>query len=447
MKKSGEKVDINHALIRGLRRGVAIYTNEVGFSCYRRQVQMLAQKGRLAVVFSDSALAYGVNMPFRSCIFCGDMGDALTPLIAQQMQGRAGRRGMDVQGSVIYLGMDWPYIENLMLGQISQVTGKEPRYPIMDLQLAMSESNNPTDLSHFIHDDEDSVPAFSNAIRKMNRSQKCFPTVSDEAMKMMTGATLEEFCEGKQSDDYFDISRKVIEGLGYVDSNLRLTMDHNVLSMVFEFGEMVPEAINLCVALEQLYFNFCYNKTNQFKQSDGTQNDFLAVLLHVVDRVPAEDGEESLQQYLRIEATADSSKTVNEGALAVWKETEDTLRGVKETIDALDIPQSEKDKMHLSVPPGAEGTTGPALDKGVYELITMKQKGFHEDQSIKRRNELKDRIVRLGQICLLAHNNLQQPHGKYDALEVHFRRLFSNIKYSVSDMMTQLTDQADLTEV
>jgi ATP-dependent RNA helicase DDX60 len=129
MKKSGESVDINHALIRGLRRGIAIYTNEVGFACYRRQVQMLAQKGRLAVVFSDEALAYGVNMPFRSCIFCGDMGDELTPLIAQQMQGRAGRRGLDVQGSVIYLGMDWPYIENLMLGQISQVTGKQPRYP------------------------------------------------------------------------------------------------------------------------------------------------------------------------------------------------------------------------------------------------------------------------------------------------------------------------------
>lgn len=129
MKKSGEAVDINHALIRGLRRGIAIYTNEVGFACYRRQVQMLAQKGRLAVVFSDEALAYGVNMPFRSCIFCGHMGNDLTPLIAQQMQGRAGRRGLDVQGSVIYLGMDWPYIENLMLGQISHVTGKYPRYP------------------------------------------------------------------------------------------------------------------------------------------------------------------------------------------------------------------------------------------------------------------------------------------------------------------------------
>jgi hypothetical protein len=44
MKKAGEKVDINHALIRGLRRGIAIYTSEVGFSCYRRQVQMLVKK-------------------------------------------------------------------------------------------------------------------------------------------------------------------------------------------------------------------------------------------------------------------------------------------------------------------------------------------------------------------------------------------------------------------
>merc|ERR1719223_2707893 len=221
MKKSGEKVDINHALIRGLRRGIAIYTKEVGFSCYRRQVQMLAQKGRLAVVFSDDALAYGVNMPFRSCIFCGDMGEDLTPLIAQQMQGRAGRRGMDVQGNIVYLGMEWPYIENLMLGQISQVTGKEPRYPTMALQLAIAEANDPDDLGHYIHDDEDCNPAFSAAIRKMQRSQGCFPTVSKDSMDMMSSTTLAEFCEGKTSDNYLELSRKVIKGLGYVDSDLR----------------------------------------------------------------------------------------------------------------------------------------------------------------------------------------------------------------------------------
>lgn len=441
MKKSGEQVDIDHALIRGLRRGIAIYTNEVGFSCYRRQVQMLAQKGRLAVVFSDSALAYGVNMPFRSCIFCGDMGDKLTPLIAQQMQGRAGRRGMDVQGSVIYVGMEWPYIENLMLGQISRVTGKEPRYPTMNLQLAIAQSNDPSDLHHYIHDDEGGNPAFSNAIRKMQRAQKCFPTVTEHAMKMMTGTTLEEFCEGKESHDYYAISLKVIEGLGYVDSDLRLTMDHNVITMVWEFGNMIPEAVHLCAVLEQLFFNYCYNKTNAFKESDATQNEFLSVLLHVVDRVPAKEGEESLQQLLRIETSSDSGKVVNEDLARVWNETEDILRDTRAKIDSLDIPPSQKDELYLTVP------LGTPLDKGVYEMISLKQKGFRDDQDTDRRNDLKDRIVKLGQICLIAHNNLQQPHGKYSALEVHFRKLFNNIKYSVSDMMTQLTDQPDLTEV
>jgi hypothetical protein len=131
----------------------------------------------------------------------------------------------------------------------------------------------------------------------------------------------------------------------------------------------------------------------------------------------------------------------------VWKETEEILHATQAKIDSLDIPQHEKEKMYLPVPLITDSSTDVPLDKGVYEMISLKQKGFRDDQDTDRRNELKDRIVKLGQICLIAHNNLQQPHGKYSALEVHFRKLFNNIKYSVSDMMTQLTDQADLTEV
>eukprot|EP00560_Eucampia_antarctica_P007037 CAMPEP_0197828754 /NCGR_PEP_ID=MMETSP1437-20131217/5277_1 /TAXON_ID=49252 ORGANISM="Eucampia antarctica, Strain CCMP1452" /NCGR_SAMPLE_ID=MMETSP1437 /ASSEMBLY_ACC=CAM_ASM_001096 /LENGTH=1255 /DNA_ID=CAMNT_0043430111 /DNA_START=43 /DNA_END=3810 /DNA_ORIENTATION=+ len=442
MKKSGEKVDVNHALIRGLRRGMAIYTNEVGFSCYRRQVQMLAQKGRLAVVFSDSALAYGVNMPFRTCLFCGDMGDKLTPLIAQQMQGRAGRRGMDVQGNVVYLGMEWSYIENLMLGQISMVTGKEPRYPLIAVQQALSASNDPSNTKHFIHDGEG---PFANALRKMERSQNCFPTVTEEMAEWMTGSALSDFCKGEEAESYLDLSMNVIKGLGYVDESMKLTMDHNVLSMVWEMHEDTPEAVHLCAVLEQLFIRFCYNKTKTFKESDSTQNEFLSVLCHVVDRLPAREGEESLQEMLRITSSVEG-KQLNEDAKQLWIETEGVLRDQKQLIDSLDVEQSAKDQLQLALPPG-DGELGPPLDKGMYEMIIFKQKGFREDQSVERRNDLKNRVVRLGQFCLIAHNNLQQPHGKYDALEVHFRRMFSNIKYSVADMMSQLTDQTDLTEV
>jgi hypothetical protein len=444
MKKAGEEVDINHALIRGLRRGIAIYTSEVGFSCYRRHVQILAQKGRLAVVFSDAALAYGVNMPFRSCIFCGDMGNELTPLIAQQMQGRAGRRGMDVQGNVVYFGMDWPYIENLMLGQISNVKGKEPRYPIIALQQALCASNDPGDTKLFVHTSEESF-AFANALRKIERTQKCFPTVTEEMMSMMTRESLSDFCDKNEVMDYFSLSSRVIQGLGYVYDDMRLKLDHNHLTMVWEMHFYLPEAIALSSVLELLYFRFCFRKTKVFMDSEATQNEFISVLIHVVDRVEAKVGDESLQDMLKLVQSDDGSKAFKEDAYSLWTETEESLCSLKNVIDSLDCTESDKRHMSLALSPSSG--IGPALDKGVYELLVFKQKGFRDDQDIKRRNELKNRVIKLGQISLIAHNNLQQPHGKLSALEPFFRRLFSNIKYCVADMMNQLTDQVDLTDV
>merc|ERR1719384_2370943 len=262
----------------------------------------------------------------------------------------------------------------------------------------------------------------------------------------MTSGILEDFTTGKEPDDYLDISRKVIQGLGYVDNDLRMMMDHNALTMVYEMSEYLPEAIHLCALLEQLYFSFCYQKTKSFKESDATQNSFLSVLVHAVDRFPPKEGEESLQQMLRLES-GNNGNVVNEDAIALWEETEQTLCEQKAVIDSLEIDESEKKKIHLVLPPGGDGSFGPPLDRGIYEMIILKQKGFHYGQSMERRNELKDRMIRLGKICLIAHNNLQQPHGKYSALEIHFRRLFTNIKYIISDMMTQLTDQEDQTMV
>eukprot|EP01042_Synura_sphagnicola_P029455 gene29455-37996_t len=87
-----------NALLRGLRRGIGLYIDEVSFPAYRRAVMRLANRGGLSVVLSDSSLSFGVNMPFRACVFCGEMGGMLDPLMAQQMSGRAGRRGLDEQG-------------------------------------------------------------------------------------------------------------------------------------------------------------------------------------------------------------------------------------------------------------------------------------------------------------------------------------------------------------
>jgi ATP-dependent RNA helicase DDX60 len=105
----GELKHPGHAFLRALRRGFGIYIDDASFPKYRRIVQKLAQQGKLAFVFSDESLAYGVNMPFRTCCFCESMDGILTPLLAQQMSGRAGRRGLDTQVHGILYYINYTY--------------------------------------------------------------------------------------------------------------------------------------------------------------------------------------------------------------------------------------------------------------------------------------------------------------------------------------------------
>ena len=52
-------------------------------------------------------------------------GRPLTPLLAA-VAGRAGRRGLDTQGNLVYLGMTWPRIRRLMVGTVPGIVGKTP---------------------------------------------------------------------------------------------------------------------------------------------------------------------------------------------------------------------------------------------------------------------------------------------------------------------------------
>ena len=58
--------------------------------------------------------------------------------VAQQMSGRAGRRGLDTQGNLLYMNMSWPKIQALMLGDIPAIVGRDPLYPTIALHHALS---------------------------------------------------------------------------------------------------------------------------------------------------------------------------------------------------------------------------------------------------------------------------------------------------------------------
>jgi hypothetical protein len=163
----------------------------------------------------------------------------------------------------------------------------------------------------------------------------------------MCDTTLEEFCHGQESDHYFQLSTNVVRLLGYLNHDMTLAMDHNVLSMVWELHDTLPEAIHLCAVLHQMYLRFCFKEKN-----DLTQHEFLSVLIHVVDRYPPKEGEESLQQMLGI-ASSEDGRSLSDDAKALWFETENIIREQKALIDSLNIDQLEKDMMHLTPPPAS----------------------------------------------------------------------------------------------
>ncbi len=89
--------------LEGLERGVAAHHAGM-LPAFKEVVEDLFQRKLLKVVFATETLALGVNMPARTVVleklekFNGEARVPITPGEYTQLTGRAGRRGIDVEG-------------------------------------------------------------------------------------------------------------------------------------------------------------------------------------------------------------------------------------------------------------------------------------------------------------------------------------------------------------
>ncbi|HVQ88979.1 MAG TPA: DEAD/DEAH box helicase, partial [Actinomycetes bacterium] len=97
-----------HDWLEGLERGFAAHHAGL-LPAFKEVVELLFIRGLVRIVFATETLALGINMPARTVViekltkWNGEVHADITPAEYTQLTGRAGRRGIDVEGDAVVL--------------------------------------------------------------------------------------------------------------------------------------------------------------------------------------------------------------------------------------------------------------------------------------------------------------------------------------------------------
>ncbi|KAK3724839.1 hypothetical protein LTR37_000887 [Vermiconidia calcicola] len=129
-------------LINALERGIGVHHAGMNRK-YRQVVEILFRKGFLRVVVATGTLALGINMPCKTVVFSGD-SVFLTALNYRQCAGRAGRRGFDLLGNVVFQGVSREKVCRLISSRLPDLNGHFPITTTLVLRLftLLHESKN-----------------------------------------------------------------------------------------------------------------------------------------------------------------------------------------------------------------------------------------------------------------------------------------------------------------
>ncbi|KAL8773104.1 MAG: hypothetical protein Q9194_004403 [Teloschistes cf. exilis] len=125
--------DLPTWLMESLTRGIGVHHAGMNRK-YRQAVEMLFRKGFLRVVIATGTLALGINMPCATVVFSGD-SVFLTALNFRQAAGRAGRRGFDLLGNVVFQNITTAKVCRLLSSRLPDLTGHFPVTTTLVLRL------------------------------------------------------------------------------------------------------------------------------------------------------------------------------------------------------------------------------------------------------------------------------------------------------------------------
>jgi hypothetical protein len=411
-----------HPLLRGLRRGIGLYIDEVSLQAYKRVVLRLATKGKLAVVFSDESLAFGVNMPFRSCVFCGDMGGRLNELLVQQMSGRAGRRGLDTQGHLVFAGAKADFVRNMMLSRIPAIVGTDPRHLAIFLQEMCSSFSNPE--------------GFSRQVEVVGQTPLCEvvrPTAAafnmrDISRNLLLELNLIEKVDVMPPDEAAQFSYRVEDFLAARTSSPsgfrpRDPFTVAVLWMIWEMRDRLGEAILAAKMLPLLMKDFSVVNGEE----EDVQFEFVASILQIIDRRPARpDGMKLSESPFVTSTTVVRREELRKRISKINTSIAVHNTKIQSLVETRLYPMVET----LLVPHIDEELDGWLL----HSFIT----GKTDDAPVHMKHEMKQRLWDLGCFLRAMHNLLYPDRAVYGCLQRVLRKCFMRIQYISADHIRDL---------
>ena len=118
-KATGITIPYENPVFQLLKRGIGLYIQSMP-DAYNWILQKLMTDKKLGIVISDRTLCLGIDLPIRSVALSGYKEPNYTVSDYLQMSGRAGRRGLDDRGNILFHNV--ANYKELMKGKLPSLT-------------------------------------------------------------------------------------------------------------------------------------------------------------------------------------------------------------------------------------------------------------------------------------------------------------------------------------
>ena len=269
---TGLKISYENPVFQLLKRGIGLYLSTMP-DVYNWILQKLMSERKLGIVISDRTLCLGIDLPIRSVALSGYKNPQYTSADYLQMSGRAGRRGHDNQGNIIFHNV--PHYLDLMKGKLPEIKGScSSMYPHYGVLKDLNHRIDVKNMHWNIRDHQQVVVQNSALLPKFHRLQwnlrnhknaneflELFPAFEKKIFRRferdreyyLLETLLKIFFDPQEYKKYIDIYKK-----NKIEENIEEIL--HVFNVIAEISKDIVNSLDNSLLLTKRYAEMIFHK-------------------------------------------------------------------------------------------------------------------------------------------------------------------------------------------